>query len=151
MVILIDVHGDDCALFCAHLALRYKPSVVVTHLSVPIREVDEAMDALGCKWTSLPLEVIPQLDYEVVIAPAWEKAGLPEHNLVAEFVNEHFPDAIRYLTYAGHPRRKSRSPNEVEFKPEWLFAKHRALAAFESQAATPSWVHFQEDLREYIT
>jgi hypothetical protein len=142
--VLIDPHGDDAALFASFLCLRYKPVVVVTHLSVPEDEVDEAMWQLDCDWTVHSLDDLP--DAELTIGPAWEKDGLPEHNLVADT----FAADIRYMTYAGYPRQKSRSPNEVEFEPEWLFAKHRALAAFESQAQTPSWIHFAQDMFEYV-
>jgi hypothetical protein len=148
--VLIDPHGDDAALFASFLCLRHKPLVVVTHRSVPKYEIERAMIALCCKWEERPLDRIPEIDAEVAIVPAWEREGLHEHNLVADFAADHLPLGPRYMTYAGHPRQKSRSPNEVEFEPEWLFAKHRALAAFESQAATPSWFHFAEDMREYV-
>jgi hypothetical protein len=147
--ILIDPHGDDAALFASFLCLRHKPLVVVTHLSVPWHEVDRAMAMLGYEWTQTALEKISSLDPDLVIAPVWEKEGLPEHNLVANYAMNHLPTGPRYLTYAGHPRQKSRG-REVEFEPEWIWAKLRALAAFESQAATPSYIHFLQDLREYV-
>jgi hypothetical protein len=148
--ILIDPHGDDAALFAAYTCLRERPLVLVPLLSVPEEEVDVAMRHLGCVWQRCPLQELGAFTADEVFAPALEVDGLPEHNLVANMISKLYGEVTSYLTYAGHPRVKSRSGILVEPEHPWVWSKLRALACFESQAETPSWFHFQEDLREYL-
>jgi hypothetical protein len=86
-----------------------------------------------------------------IYAPAVEKDGLPDHDLIGTLADRVFkPENVaHYLTYAGHPRQKSRNGRIVPFEPAWVWIKLRALTTYESQAETASWFHFAEDLREY--
>jgi LmbE family N-acetylglucosaminyl deacetylase len=116
----------------------------------PDDNVDEA---------ALRLSIQHEVDEsEHVIAPAWEKGGNEQHNLIAEIVTSCQPRSAsvppqqrtRYLTYTWAGR--SRSENEVEFEPDWPGRKLRALACYGSQIAHPATAaHFLDGgLREYV-
>lgn len=133
-------------------------------------ETDAAMMIYGCDWRQWPLldtaadpeEVEAWMwglrdpagnddDWDIVFAPAHERGGNAQHNLIAELADRVFTgvELQHYLTYTGGAVR-SRSEKEIEFEPAWLFKKHAALACYQSQVGTPSWRHFVEDLREYL-
>lgn len=91
-------------------------------------------------------------DYDLVFAPAIEKDGNEQHNVIGRLADVVFSDVTveHYLTYTYPPLVRSRSEREVPFEPDWAFIKHKALACYASQAATPSYRHFVDDLREYL-
>jgi len=158
-------------LFAAFTCIRYQPLIVTCFRPAePERqgEADAAADVLGCKRHQWPLDSEHDDEEELesfmwglldpasddvpqVFAPAVELQGLAQHSLVGEVADRVFgnENVTHYLTYAGHPRVKSRSNNEVPYESEWLFVKHRALTCYWSQAQTASAFHFAEDLREY--
>jgi LmbE family N-acetylglucosaminyl deacetylase len=79
-----------------------------------------------------------RLGPERVFAPAPEPEGHEQHNAVGNLAFDVFGGRVTgYLTYRrGHGR--SRSENEVAFKPGWPAVKLRALACYESQIQEPS-------------
>lgn len=97
-------------------------------------------------------------DWDIVFAPAVEPRrrpkghGHPQHDLVGRLAKSVFEDVElrHYLTYTTPPLYRSRWGEEIEYEPEWLFRKHAALACYRSQAATLSYRHFAEDMKEYL-
>ena len=97
-------------------------------------------------------------DWDIVFAPAVEPRrrpkghGHPQHDLVGRLTDNVFGDLQieHYLTYTTPPLYRSRWGEEIEYEPEWLFRKHAALACYRSQAATLSYRHFAEDMKEYL-
>jgi LmbE family N-acetylglucosaminyl deacetylase len=179
--LLLSPHHDDAELFASFLCLKHKPRVVVcttpkvqeqwgVNAAERETETDAAMEILGCEWEQLtfldtddeiaePLARWLKLDVEwsgapdVVIAPAWEEEGHPQHNAVAWAAGKVFgDDVIRYLTYTRHGGR-SKNGTEIEMEdPEWITLKQQALACYRSQlrvANCRAWFE-QPDLREWI-
>jgi hypothetical protein len=167
--ILFAPHADDETLFAAFTCIREHPTIITCFKPAePERETeaDIAAGLLGCKRHQWPLlgnesnetiegffwGLLDPVSDEVppIYAPAIEREGLEEHNVIGVLADRVFErqNVTHYMTYSGHPRRKSRGI-EVEFEPAWVWTKLRCLAAYQSQAATASWFHFAEDLREY--
>ena len=132
------------------------------------QETDQAMAILGCSWEQwtfsdaepdwLEIEVqMRVLDegpldprYERVFAPAFALDGNAQHNMIAQLADRVFGDRVTYYTtYTSNGR--AISDREVEYEPEWIALKHRALACYSSQSAHPATrQHFMADLREYV-
>lgn len=91
--------------------------------------------------------------YDRIFAPAIEDGGHPQHNLIGALADDVFgPENVtHYLTYTGGGRwNRSRSEREVEYEPEWITRKLRALACYRSQHRL--WAtahHFLADQREF--
>lgn len=178
--LLLEPHQDDATLFAAFTCLRYKPKVITilgsklqedrgTGITNGVRELENhnALAELGCvigheQWPER--DNAPDWDatyarlhrvnlgthYEVVFAPAIEDGGHEQHTAVGELALGVFGERVQhYLTYKrGHGKTKGKL---VEYEPEWVSIKHRALAWHESQIAertTQSW--FMGDLYEYM-
>lgn len=144
------------------------PGGVPIHYEQREQETGDAMDWLGCQWTQWEhsdaapdwekvlgdLEDLRdgRIDWEHVWAPADVQNGHPQHNVIANIASEVFGKKVPityYLTYTAGG--KDRYGREVEFEPEWVSLKHRALACYESQAAHPATrSHFLDDIREYV-
>lgn len=178
--LLLDPHGDDAVLFACFTLLAHKPDVVVvlrsqlqedrgTGITAAMREreTNQAFNEAGVPlWHQWDMaDRFPNWDGverlmreydadhapELVFAPQWEGGGHEHHNAVGRLAELVFGDRCRgYMTYRrGYGR--SEGATEVVPEPEWIAAKHRALACFESQIAEPStrpW--FMDSLREWI-
>lgn len=130
-----------------------------------VLETWDAMFALGIDWTSdedawdfsdvkpdtdAIAERIAALDCELLIAPAVEKDGHPDHNAVGSLAQILPIEVIRYTTYTRSGGRSSNG-TEVPFEPSWPALKLRALACYESQIAHPATAaHFLGGLREWV-
>ena len=95
-------------------------------------------------------EYNPLAQYDKIYAPAFEKDGHAQHNLVAEACNGIATE--RYLTYTS--AGKSTSSREVKIeRPEWIAKKLRAMACYESQMSLDPrmgcWPHFVRGIQEY--
>jgi len=134
------------------------------------RETQAAMDLLGCDWTQLVFrddqegqsyalkrwfelnkEWSFDGDPDVVFAPAYEEGGQFQHNEVALAAQDAFGErVVQYLTYTAEGR--SSGGREVEFEPEWVELKLRALACYRSQILHPVTRHwfFDAPVREYV-
>lgn len=180
--LLLDPHGDDGALFAAFTILREKPHVIVclrsqlqenrgTGIKAAIREAEtsEALQLLGVTaWEQWPIpddkpdwvavsrlmeQARADLNPDRVYAPEFEVGGHDHHNAVAEIAARVFgPErVVSYLTYVRGSARSDWAA-EVEPEPDWIAAKHRALACFGSQIREPStrpW--FMDSLREWVS
>lgn len=180
--LLLAPHNDDETLFASFICLRYKPQVIVCFTSEEqddygvsaterTAETHAAMGLFGCtNWRQWPLgdrhasddeveafmwglrDPAGDWDWDQVFAPAIDKNGNHQHNLIGALADNVFSDVSvsHYLTYTNPPLRRSTSGTEIEYEPDWLFFKHAALAMYRSQAKTPSFRHFAEDLKEYL-
>lgn len=146
--VLFEPHADDAGLFAAFTVLKYRPRIVTCFGSsgdygdtaTRARETIEAMSILGggpcVQWNGGDLTAqMRDLDASVkpslVFAPN-ERASHPDHVAVALAAREVFGDRLRtYHTY--DERGKVREGRETPFEPEWVLAKLRALARYESQ------------------
>jgi LmbE family N-acetylglucosaminyl deacetylase len=181
MNVLFAPHNDDETLFSCFNALRYNCHVVVCLRSVrmhalgypggPVtadREAETAcaMRVLGLEWTQWPVpdddpnwkEVADLMailaatgDVERVFAPAPEKQGHEQHNVIGHYADAFFgPDRVtHYLTYttAGRSTHGSR----VEPPDGAVDLKREALMCYQSQIEHPATsVWFQGDLTEYV-
>lgn len=134
-------------------------------------ETHKAMGILGCyNWRQWPLgdrhatdeeveafmwglrDPVGQHDWDHVFAPHVEEHGNHQHNLIGSLADTVFSDVpvSHYLTYTNPPLVRSTNGSEIEYEPDWLFTKHAALACYRSQASTPSFRHFAEDMKEYF-
>lgn len=128
-------------------------------------ETAAAMEILGCSWEqwtipdNLPepegylrpaLARLEEREWDQVFAPAVEKEGQFQHNLIGELADEAFGSVAHYTTYTKSGR--SRDGEEVPFEPEWPALKLRALACYVTQIKHPSTrAHFIDGgLREYV-
>jgi LmbE family N-acetylglucosaminyl deacetylase len=175
--VLLEPHPDDAVLFSCWNLLRYRPHVVtvlrsdrmasraypggpVAHSTRALESV-AAMNRLGVQheqWefsdeTPADDEItdrIVALECDLLIAPAVEEGGHPDHNMVGSLAQIHGAPAISYLTYTRGGGRSTHG-TEVEFEPSWPVLKLRALACYESQIAHPATAaHFLGGLREYV-
>jgi len=87
---------------------------------------------------------------EKVWAPAIEKDGHVQHNLVGRLVAEAFPATQGYLTYT-RTGGKSTNGKPVPIEPGMIQRKLRALACYTSQIdiVANCREHFLRDLKEY--
>lgn len=132
--------------------LQYDRGTGITNVT-RIAEDQCALEHLGCtveQWPYLDSEpdwgavenamrlLDERLSPERVFAPEPEPEGHDQHNAVGNLACDVFGDRVTgYLTYRrGHGR--SRSDNEVAFKPGWPADKLRALSCYESQIQEPS-------------
>jgi LmbE family N-acetylglucosaminyl deacetylase len=133
-------------------------------------ETERAMSILGCAWRQWPLgdryasddeveafmwglrDPAGEDDWDAIFAPAFEPNGNVQHNLIASLADTVFADVQveHYLTYTNPPLVRSTDGTEIEYEPAWLFQKHAALACYGSQARTPSYRHFAENMKEYL-
>jgi LmbE family N-acetylglucosaminyl deacetylase len=164
--LLFQPHSDDAALFAAFTCLHHRPHVVTvlasqlqwdrgTGIKAAEREAEDAcaIESLGCTVEHWPYPdsapdwgavenamrlVDERLQPERVFAPAPEPDGHEQHNAVGNLAHDVFGQRVTgYLTYRREHGR-SRSENEVAFKPSWPALKLRALACYESQIQEPS-------------
>lgn len=174
--ILFSPHNDDAVLFASFLILEHDPHVITVlrscaqadhGVSAEEREEEDvcAMETLGVTlfeqwpepdvnpdWDAIRAMMRDLPKPDLVIAPAWEKGGHEQHNEIARLVSEVFitsREVVSYLTYTTGGVR-STGGRLLEPQAEWLFRKHSALACYQSQARTPSFVHFIEALDEYV-
>jgi LmbE family N-acetylglucosaminyl deacetylase len=94
------------------------------------------------------LEGINVGDVSMVYAPAIEEGGHPQHNWLGAAAEALFSDRVtHYMTYT-HRGKSTGTP--VPFESQYVVAKLRALACFESQIALKDNVeHFLREQREY--
>lgn len=175
--IILDVHGDDCALFSCWTLLREKPLVMVVFDSYvqPARgipgtdaETRRAETIAACKVLGVPYQFLGFRDDQLprmqdllvridsygadqIWAPAYEDDGHEHHNLVARACGA-FKIEQSYLTYT-RTRGKSTNGRKVPYEPEWVGLKFKALSCYQSQfqAATGCVEHFiARSLEEYV-
>lgn len=148
-VLILDPHGDDCALFCAYTAMRYVPVIVVLHQTVPTAEIERAAKQFGCGVAFK----IPSGEWLKVYAPAWHEGGHSEHNEVSHLATAAYGNKVTYYeTYAPRGQR-TRTDNEVPYEPWMVARKLRALSCFVSQIeqeSTRPWFTSLLDLREWV-
>ncbi len=172
--LLLAPHHDDETLFASFICLRYQPLVVICYGLPEVNGVDSRtrshetaaalteLDIIGFReWplsdsSSTEEEVEAYMwmlrneqTWDLVFAPAVERDGHPQHNVIGRLADVVFNDVHHYTTYTTAPLRRTRNLLEISYEPEWLFQKHAALACHRSAAGTPSFRHFAEDLREY--
>ena len=158
-------HNDDESLFTAFTILRYRPRVVVCFPSVSdygdsaVREQEtrEAMSVLGAvdveQWSGGDIEAeMRAFDARVHPIRVWSPdahASHPDHVAVARAAAAVFGDRVTtYHTYRDG--QKVRAGRVVEFEPEWVEQKMRALLRYPSQLRHPrAHVFFTQDLMEY--
>jgi LmbE family N-acetylglucosaminyl deacetylase len=92
-----------------------------------------------------------QFNPSIVFAPAIEESGHEQHNEIGRIALGVF--GLRVQPYLTYTRLGGRSKGaEVEYEPEWVALKYRALACYESQICCPATrAHFIDDcIREYV-
>lgn len=164
--VLFSPHSDDEALFASFTILRHRPRIIICYPSVGdygdtetrLAETREAMTILGGdpveQWNGGDLVAqMREFDKRTrptqVFAPS-PRASHQDHVAVAKAAATVFgPRVARYHTYdAGG---KVRDGKQVEYEPEWIQAKLRALARYESQIKHHrACTFFLDDLREYL-
>lgn len=130
-------------------------------------EDQAAMAVLGCEveqWpepdTNPDWEAIERMmrhfaetqPVNIALAPAVEDGGHEQHNQIGELAEQIFTgrgQLIRYMTYRrGYGRSVA---HEVDFQPEWVQLKYKALSCYLSQIrerSTRTWF-VDEPIREY--
>jgi glycosyltransferase involved in cell wall biosynthesis len=165
--VLFAPHNDDETLFAAFTILRYRPRIVICFPSsgdygnTATREAEtrEAMTILGGEpveqWHGGNLrEQMAELDQRIkpgtVFAPS-RRCSHPDHIAVAEAAVSVFGSRVAaYQTYDDSG--KVTAGRCVEFEPEWVGAKLRALTRYESQIRHPrAHQFFMWDLLEYAS
>ena len=176
MKLFLAPHNDDETLWGSFTILREQPLVAVVfdgHVQAQRgetaataderrRETLAAMEILGAAVVFLGFSdgaKVPErariaarmrgLGHpEQVWAPAKERNGNVQHNLIAELADECFPGRVtHYLTYT-EAGKSIGSP--VLFEPEWPILKLQALACYESQIRLASGApHFLREQMEY--
>lgn len=163
--VLFAPHNDDETLFAAFTILRHRPDIVVCFPSSgdygdsATREAEtrEAMTVLGGghveQWQGGDLTAQMRA-YNERIRPArvWaphEASSHRDHVLAARAARSVFGNRVQhYHTY--DLEGKVRRGHPVEFSPEWVSQKMRALLRYESQIAHPrASQFFTWDLVEY--
>ena len=179
--ILLAPHNDDETLFASFLCLKHNPVVVICLYADDHRvaETKCAMEELGNVWMQWPFKAdkpdwgaiqaqirLMAEQYEHCFAPEpaffanghdKEKTtpagwGVLQHDRIGQFALEAF-GRERFTGYHTYTRwgGKVTEGTEVEFEPEWLLWKLRALACYRSQVLLPATMpHFAESLREYV-
>lgn len=175
--LFLSPHNDDAVLFGTFTLLREKPLVVTCFRSV-VQEVrglgitsaqreaedDAAFAILDVDHVQWPFpdigdgggmgEAFRELagGYDRVYAPAYEEGGHEQHNQIGLLAAALFgPLLTPYLTYT-RAGGKSEGRNRVNYEPEWVTLKLRAMACYRSQIETGAagcTEHFVRDLREY--
>lgn len=163
--VLFTPHSDDETLFASWTILRYRPRVVICFPSsrdygtTEEREAEtrEAMTILGAgaveQWAGGDLvermRAFDETAHPIRVWAPHERASHPEHVAVSKAAREVFGDRVSFFhTYDAHG--KVRAGREVEFEPEWIEAKLRALARYRTQIRHPrANTFFLDDLREY--
>lgn len=165
--VLFAPHNDDETLFAAFTILRYRPRIVICFPSSgdygdpAMREAEtrDAMEILGGdpveQWVGGDLraqmsELDRRLNPQVVFAPS-RRCSHPDHIAVAEAAVSVFVKRVRaYQTYDDSG--KVTAGPLAAFEPEWVGAKLRALARYESQIKHPrAHQFFLWDLLEYAS
>jgi len=163
-----------CLRYQPHVVVCYRSAMQegLYGVTAETREAEtaQAMNILGCEWTQWPILDTAHGEEEQmegfmwglldpatddtpqVFAPLVENGGNLQHNIIGTLATRVFgPENVKfYSTYTSGAMR-SRTGEEVETQPGWLFYKHAALACYQSQTVTPSARHFIEDLREYVS
>jgi len=156
--LLLAPHADDESLFAFYTMMREDADVLLMLDSGEKRreEFAAAMEVSGRMgdrwiWNSVPednpdwlavgeLTLLLAVDYDLLIAPAWEEGGHEHHNEVARLADRlntliHIP-SIRYLTYKrGHGRTVG---VEVVADPAERDLKLAALQCYQSQWENPA-------------
>lgn len=164
--VLFSPHSDDEALFASFTILRHRPKVVICYQStgdygdpeVRERESRAACAVLGAacveQWDGGDLvEQMRRLDERERPERVWApnlQASHPDHVLVARAAWEVFGSRLRtFHTYDAAGKVRSGTPSD--YRPEWVYAKLRALVRYESQATHPrASEFFTWDLAEYL-
>lgn len=154
MFLFIDPHGDDVALFAAYQRLQTDEICValITHQTVPMDEIGEAMRTLDFFWGTKDEKQVREHEFERVYAPAFHPDGHEEHNEAAEFALTFGVPVVPYSTYA--PRGIRQGGKEVRYEPWMVARKLRALSCFPSQIeqeSTRPWFTSLLDMREWIS
>lgn len=178
MNLFLSPHADDETLFGAFTIQREHPLVVVVFDGVvqgrrgdaitPEMRRRETLDAMLELGALPPLflgysdadrahetleESLRDLNRrhkpEVVWAPAVEKGGHEQHNLVGELADKIFPNVEHYMTYR---RLEGKSTGRlVPVEPGMISAKLRALACYGSQIDhRDNRPHFLREQQEYM-
>jgi hypothetical protein len=163
--LLFSPHNDDESLFSAFTILRHRPHVVVCYPSVgdygsPSVREDESRLAVGVlggagfeQWKGGDLVAqMRAIDERMKPSRVWApdpRASHPDHVAVARAAREVFGGRLTtFHTYDSGGKVRDGRP--VQFEPEWVYHKHRALIRYESQATHPrASVFFTWDLLEY--
>lgn len=168
--VLFSPHSDDETLFAAFTILRYRPHVVICFGSAGdygsteerAAESRAAGDILGAasvsQWDGGDIEARMR-EYDaaehpsLVFAPT-TRTSHPDHLAVARAAAAVFGDRLRtFHTYElrdGVPV-KIDSVHRVEYEPEWVLAKLRALSRYETQIRHPrACGFFLQDMNEYM-
>jgi LmbE family N-acetylglucosaminyl deacetylase len=177
--LLLAPHQDDETLFASFLILRRQPEIIVCYRSVLQEangisaeereaEMQAALVHLGCDgFTQWPWgddelhadEIEEDLwatldqEFEEVFAPARGSQGNEQHNLIADLADKVYgrKNVTHYTTYRVGGERDTLG-TEVEFEPDWIALKLRALACYRSQMrAGPARMWLDFGLREYVT
>jgi LmbE family N-acetylglucosaminyl deacetylase len=161
--ILIAPHADDESLFASFICQRFSPEIVVCYDEGRNEtELAAAAGILGCEWSSLGFQKgQPKVSalskafsrhygkVDQIFAPAFEREGHEEHNLVAHAALRAYGNRVQYyLTYAPRGER-SRHGTEIIPETPWVGRKLRALACYESQLYH-AWFFRLLDLREWM-
>lgn len=166
--LLLSPHADDEVLFAAFTVIRYRPDIVICCQSV--RDYGSTEERLwesqnaGKVLHAASVEQLPEFSEEqlawhlvamdrahhrpLVFAPS-DDSSHAEHRMVGRAAARVFGSRLfRFHTYnaAGKVRRGT----PVQFEPEWVERKLRALAMFQSQLSHPrAHKFFMDDLHEY--
>jgi LmbE family N-acetylglucosaminyl deacetylase len=175
--LFIQPHNDDAVLFGCFTLLREKPVVLTvfdshvqfqrgTGITASQRRDEDiaAFAGLGInEFYFLGLsdsnggfnggndlvDKLYYLQYDEIWAPTPERNGNHQHNLVGNIAGTLWGDKVTYyMTYT--PSGKSTGSRFVDYEPEWLPLKWKALACYESQwRLANTREHFIRDQREY--
>lgn len=175
-VLILAPHHDDVALFSAFNAIRHRAHVVVVFRSVKQealygitheeREAEEraALSILGCTfeqwefpdddpdWRGVEMRVASwQSECEHYFVPVVELiGGNGQHSEVGNLAYQTL-DRERVTSYLTYTQRgKSDWGKPVEYEPDWVPLKLRALACYRSQMRTNAAEHFMRGLHEYV-
>jgi len=159
--LFLDPHGDDAVLFASYTCLRFRPIILVTHMTVPIDEVMDGCYRIGCEARRIDSEdksahlLSQYYEAEKVFAPRFRAHGHEEHNEVAQLAFDVFgPErVVPYLTYAPRGER-DRDGTEIIPTANEIACKLVALASYQSQieqATTRPWFYDLLDMREWVT
>ena len=121
-----------------------------------------AMDVVGATWEQWPFsdaapdsdgiaDRISALECDLLIAPAVEEDGHPDHNLVGSLAQIKACEIIQYTTYTRGGGRTT-TGRFVPYEFPWMAVKRQAMACYESQAAHPATAPWfaAKDLREWV-
>lgn len=177
MKLFISPHNDDAVLFGTFTLLRERPNVVVVFDSYvqPGRgypntdaetrraeDIEAISNVLECpltflrfrddapNWPSILTTLASISDHvEQVWAPAVEPDGHAHHNAIGQLSKQLWNGKVQH--YATYTRTNGKSKGQpVEYQPEWVEKKLKALACYKSQICLPNCVeHFIRPQNEF--